>query len=175
VITKFKESWQCRDRLQENAIFYDYKYDSNKPLKMVVFSYRYPIVQQKSYIFNSRKAFIIYAYLCDATLIIYSKKILFGISLAAALMVIAVPAYAQTGEVTNSKYLEIIEHRYRQGEFSDTITSMVKNISTEAIPSISIYLLLYDTANQLITVETGYADVTPLPSQDTSPFSINVF
>jgi hypothetical protein len=86
---------------------------------------------------------------------IYSKKILFVISLAAALMIVAVPVYAQTGEVTNSKYLEIIEHRYRQGEFSDTITGTVKNISTEAIPSISIYLLLYDAANQLITVETG--------------------
>ena len=90
-------------------------------------------------------------------------------------MVVAAPAYAQTEEVTNSKYLEIIEHRYRQGEFSDTITGTVKNISTEEIPSITIYLLLYDAANQLITVETGYADVTPLPSQDTSPFSINVY
>jgi hypothetical protein len=108
-------------------------------------------------------------------LIIYIKKILFGISLVAALMVVAAPAYAQTGEVTNSKYLEIIEHRYRVGEFSDTITGTVKNISTEEVSSITIYLLLYDKANQLITIETGYADVTPLPSQDTSPFSINVY
>ena len=108
-------------------------------------------------------------------MIIYTKKILFGIFLAAALMIVAAPAHAQTGNVMNSKYLEIIEHRYRQGEFSDTITGTVKNISTEAIPSISIYLLLYDVANELITVETGYADVTPLPSQDTSPFSINVY
>jgi hypothetical protein len=107
--------------------------------------------------------------------IIYSKKILFGIYLAAILMVVAAPAGAQTGKVTNRKYLQIIEHRYRPGEFSDTITGTVKNISTEAIPSISIYLLLYDKANQLITFETGYADMTPLPSQDTSPFSINVF
>ena len=30
-------------------------------------------------------------------------------------MVVAAPAYAQTGEVTNSKYLEIIDHRYRVG------------------------------------------------------------
>jgi hypothetical protein len=142
---------------------------------MIVCSYRCPIVQQKSYIFNSRKAFIIYAYLCDITLIIYSNKILFGISLAAALMVVAVPAYSQTGKVTNSKYLQIIEHRHHQGEFSDTITGIVKNISTVAIPSISIYLLLYDAANQLITVGTGYADVTPLPLQGTSPFSINVY
>jgi hypothetical protein len=109
-------------------------------------------------------------------LIIYIKKILFGISLVAALMVVvAAPAYAQTGEVTNSKYLEIIEHRYRVGEFSDTITGTVNNISTEEVSSITIYLLLYDKANQLITIETGYADVTPLPSQDTSPFSINVY
>jgi hypothetical protein len=108
-------------------------------------------------------------------LIIYIKKILFGISLVAALMVVAAPAYAQTGEVTNSKYLEIIDHRYRVGEFSDTITGTVKNISTEEVSSITIYLLLYDKANQLITIETGYADVTPLPSQDTSPFSINVY
>jgi hypothetical protein len=108
--------------------------------------------------------------------IIYIKKILFGISLVAALMVVvAAPAYAQTGEVTNSKYLEIIEHRYRVGEFSDTITGTVNNISTEEVSSITIYLLLYDKANQLITIETGYADITPLPSQDTSPFSINVY
>ena len=95
--------------------------------------------------------------------------------MVAALTVVAAPAYAQTGEVTNSKYLEIMEHRYRVGEFSDTITGTVKNISTEEVSSITIYLLLYDKANQLITIETGYADVTPLPSQDTSPFSINVY
>ena len=96
--------------------------------------------------------------------------------MVAALTVVAAPAYAQTGEVMNSKYLEIIEHRYRVGEFSDTITGTVKNISTEEVSSITIYLLLYDKANQLITIETGYADVTPpLQSQDTSPFSINVY
>ena len=87
--------------------------------------------------------------------------------MVAALTVVAAPAYAQTGEVTNSKYLEIIEHRYRVGEFSDTITGTVNNISTEEVSSITIYLLLYYKANQLITIETGYADVTPLPSQDT--------
>jgi hypothetical protein len=95
--------------------------------------------------------------------------------LVAALTVVATPAYTQTGEVKNSKYLEIIEHRYRVGEFSDTITGTVNNISTEEVSRITIYLLLYDKANQLITIETGYADVTPLPSQDTSPFSINVY
>ena len=87
--------------------------------------------------------------------------------MVAAVSVVATPAYAQTGEVTNSKYLEIIEHRYRVGEFSDTITGTVNNISTEEVSSITIYLLLYNKANQLITIETGYADVTPLPSQDT--------
>lgn len=97
--------------------------------------------------------------------------------MVAALTVVAAPACAQTGKVMNSKYLEIIEHRYRVGEFSDTITGTVKNISTKEVSSITIYLLLYDKANQLITIETGYADVTPPPlqSQDTSPFSINVY
>lgn len=95
--------------------------------------------------------------------------------MVAVLTVVTAPAYAQTGEVTNSKYLEIIEHRYRVGESSDTITGTVKNISTEEVSSITIYLLLYDKANQLITIETRYADITPLPSQDTSPFSINVY
>jgi hypothetical protein len=52
-------------------------------------------------------------------LILYSKKILFGIYLPAVLMVVAAPAYAQTGNVTNSKYLEIIEHRYRDGRVGD--------------------------------------------------------
>ena len=93
----------------------------------------------------------------------------------AALTVVATPVYAQTGEVTNSKYLEIMEHRYRVGEFSDTITGTVNNISNEEVSSITNYLLLYDKANQLITIETGYADVTPLPSQDMNPFSINVY
>jgi hypothetical protein len=95
--------------------------------------------------------------------------------LVAALTVVAAPAYAQTVEVTNTKYLETMEHRYRVGEFSDTITGTVKNISSEEVSSITIYLLLYDKANQLITIETGYADITPLLSQDTSPFSINVY
>lgn len=49
-------------------------------------------------------------------------------SLVAALTVVATPAYAQPGEVTNSKYLEIMEPRYRVGEFSDTITGTVNNI-----------------------------------------------
>ena len=82
--------------------------------------------------------------------------------MVAALTVVAASAYAQTGEVTNSKYLEIIEHTYRVGESSDTITGTVKNISTEEVSSITIYLLLYDKANQLITIETRYADLTPL-------------
>ncbi len=80
-----------------------------------------------------------------------------------------------TANVINSKYLTISENRYRSGEFSDQITGTVVNNSTQAISVPSIYAALYDENDQLITVESGYADVSPLPPADNSAFSISLF
>jgi hypothetical protein len=68
-----------------------------------------------------------------------------------------------TANVINSKYLTICENRYRSREFSDQITGTVVNNSTQAISVPSVYTALYDENDQLITVESGYADVSPLP------------
>lgn len=81
----------------------------------------------------------------------------------------------QTGDVVNSKYLTITDHRYRTGDFSDQITCTIANNSTQEVSSPSVYAVLYDENNQLITVESGYADVSPLPPADNSAFSISLF
>jgi hypothetical protein len=80
-----------------------------------------------------------------------------------------------TGDVVNSKYLTITDHRYRTGDFSDQITGTIANNSTQEVSSPSVYAVLYDENNQLITVESGYADVSPLPPADDSAFSISLF
>ena len=64
--------------------------------------------------------------------------------------------------MVNSKYLTISENRFRFGEFSDQITGTIVNNSTQAVSSPSVYVALYDENDQLITVESGYADVSPL-------------
>lgn len=82
---------------------------------------------------------------------------------------------AQEGNVINSKYLTITEHRYRDGSFTDQITGVVVNNATAEVRSIGIYAALYDEDNQLITTESGFADVSPLPAGDNSAFSISLF
>jgi hypothetical protein len=77
--------------------------------------------------------------------------------------------------VVNSKYLTISEQRYRPGDFSDQITGTVVNNSTQEVSTPSVYAVLYDENNQLITVESGYSDVSPLPPGDNSAFSINIY
>ena len=49
------------------------------------------------------------------------------------------------------------------------------NNSTQEVSSRSVYAALYDENNQLITVESGYSDVSPLPPADNSAFSINIY
>lgn len=80
-----------------------------------------------------------------------------------------------TATVINSKYLTISENRYRSGDFSDQITGNVVNNSTQEISVPSVYAALYDENDQLITVESGYADVSPLPPADNSAFSISLY
>jgi hypothetical protein len=79
------------------------------------------------------------------------------------------------GDVVNSKYLSIAEHRYRIGDFSDQITGVIVNNSTAEVSGISVDAALYDNANKLITMEgAGFADVSTLPPSDSSAFSITI-
>lgn len=79
------------------------------------------------------------------------------------------------GDVVNSKYLSITEHRYRIGDFSDQITGVVVNNSTQEITGVSVDAALYDKDNRLITMEgAGFADVSTLPPGDNSAFSITL-
>ena len=84
-------------------------------------------------------------------------------------------AFAQEGNVINSKYLTIQDHRYRPGDFSDTITGTVVNNAGSEISFVSVYAILYDSNDQVIDIATGTADVTTLPSGDNSAFSIGIY
>ena len=79
------------------------------------------------------------------------------------------------GNVVNSKYLSITNHRYRQGEFGDTVTGTIVNNSTQDVGFASVYAALYDRDNVLITMESGSVSVSSLKAGDDSPFTINVF
>lgn len=80
-----------------------------------------------------------------------------------------------TGSVENSKYLSVTEHRYRIGDFSDQITGIVMNNSTEEVSSVTVTAALYDSSGKLITTEGGgFADVSTLPPGDNSAFSITL-
>jgi hypothetical protein len=80
------------------------------------------------------------------------------------------------GSVVNSKYLTITEHRYRPGDFSDIITGMIVNNSTQEVSGISVNAALYDKDNNLITMTSGgFADVSTLPPGDNSAFSVSLF
>lgn len=78
-------------------------------------------------------------------------------------------------QVVNSKYITISDHRFRDGDFSDQVTGTVINNSTQDISLIEIFVGVYDSNDQLITMESGFADVTNLPAGDNSSFSISLF
>jgi hypothetical protein len=78
------------------------------------------------------------------------------------------------GNVVNSKYLSITDHKYRSGRYSDTITGTIRNNSTKEISSLSVYVALYDKDNKLITMESGLVSISPLRAADNSPFTINL-
>jgi hypothetical protein len=78
------------------------------------------------------------------------------------------------GNVVNSKYLSIIGHKYRSGQFYHTITGTIKNNFTQEISAIGVYAALYDKDNKLITMESGSVSISPLRAADKSPFTINV-
>jgi hypothetical protein len=77
------------------------------------------------------------------------------------------------GNVVNSKYVTITDHRYQHGDVSDVITGIVRNNSTQEIPMISVIAVLYDKDNNLITTGIGSADAQDLPEGDNSTFSIH--
>jgi hypothetical protein len=80
-----------------------------------------------------------------------------------------------TGNVVNSTYLIITDHRYRDGDFTDHITGTVVNNSTEEVSGITVTAALYDSSDRLITTAGGgYADVSTLPPGDNSAFSITL-
>ena len=78
------------------------------------------------------------------------------------------------GNVVNSKYLSITNHRYRQGEFTDTITGTIVNNSTHEISVPSVYVALYDSNNTFITMQPGLVSISSLKAGDDSPFTINI-
>jgi hypothetical protein len=77
------------------------------------------------------------------------------------------------GNVVNSKYVAITDHRYQHGDISDVIIGTVRNNSTQEIPTIYVTAMLYDNDNNLITTTTGLADASDLPEGDNSTFSVN--
>jgi hypothetical protein len=79
------------------------------------------------------------------------------------------------GNVVNSKYVAITDHRYQHGNFSDVITGTLINNSTQEIPVISVVAALYDKDDKLITTGISSADVSDLPGGDNSAFSIPLF
>jgi hypothetical protein len=79
------------------------------------------------------------------------------------------------GNVVNSKYVTITDHRYQHGNTSDIITGTVRNNSTQEIPMISVIAVLYDRDNNLITTEIGSADGQDIPGGVSSEFSIYLF
>jgi hypothetical protein len=77
------------------------------------------------------------------------------------------------GNVVNSKYVIITDHRYQHGDISDVITGTVRNISPQEIPTIYVTAVLYDKDNNLITTHTGLADASDLPEGGNSTFSVH--
>jgi flagellar hook assembly protein FlgD len=91
------------------------------------------------------------------------------------------PAFGQVkgqeinGNAVNSLYLTISDPRYRQGDFNDQITGTVTNNSSEQIGTATIYAALFNTQNQLLSMESGSMTVSPLPAGDNSPFDIPIY
>jgi hypothetical protein len=81
-----------------------------------------------------------------------------------------------SGNIVNSKYLSITDHRYRQGEFGyDTITGTIVNNVAKNISFAAVYTALYDKNNTFITMESGSVSVSLLKPGDNSPFAIDIF
>ena len=86
-----------------------------------------------------------------------------------------------TGNITNTKYLTIKEQKFvptPPGSYSSspgTITGTVVNNSTFTISFPSVYAILYDQNNTVITVKDHFVDVNSVGPGQESPFSIDLF
>lgn len=97
----------------------------------------------------------------------------------------AMTAYAQQkyissldilGNIVNSKYLYITDHKYVQGKLGyDTITGTIVNNAAKNISSATVYAALYDKNNTFITMESGFVSVSLLNPGGKSPFAIDIF
>jgi hypothetical protein len=97
----------------------------------------------------------------------------------------AIDAYAQKeynssldilGNIVNSKYLHITDHKYIQGKLGyDTITGIIVNNVAKNISYATVYAALYDKNNTLITMENGFVSVSLLTPGGKSPFAIDIF
>jgi hypothetical protein len=86
-----------------------------------------------------------------------------------------------TANITNTKYLTIKEQEFvptPPGSYSSspgTITGTVVNNSTFTISFPSVYAILYDQNNTVITVKDHFVDVNSLGPGQESLFSIDLF
>ena len=67
--------------------------------------------------------------------------------------------------IINSKYLTIKDQRFRNEQFSNSITGTIVNNSTQQMESIHAYVILYDKNNRVIALENALADVSTLKSR----------
>lgn len=86
--------------------------------------------------------------------------------------ILIVFAQSPSGEVVNTKYLNVTEQRYREGLYSDQITGEITNVSPQNISDIRAFVTLFDKDGNIITTEFGAADVYTLPAGDYSAFNI---
>ena len=102
------------------------------------------------------------------------SSLFFFLGLMLLLNYSSINAQIPKGGIVNSKYLTITEQGFRSGNYSNQITGTLFNNSTQEISS-NVYVGLYDAKNQLITMDIGYPDITPLPANEYSTFSISLY
>jgi hypothetical protein len=77
-----------------------------------------------------------------------------------------------TGNVNNSKYLEITNHSYTAEPLFTIVNGTVLNTSNSTINSATIHIEYYDDNNSLITISSSTADFPILDTGDNSTFEV---
>jgi hypothetical protein len=81
-----------------------------------------------------------------------------------------------SGNVVNSKYLSITDHKYIQSKLGyDTISGTIGNDIAKNISFPTVYAALYDKNNTLITMENGSVSASLLKGGEKSAFAIDIF
>ena len=86
--------------------------------------------------------------------------------------------YGSTGEsepqgsTANSKYLEITNDTFSEGDLFTVVNGTVSNNSSAIINSATIHVEFYDTNNSLITISSSTADFPILNPGDSSEFQV---